>query len=123
MGTDKIITIEDETFRIIMNKLDRIESIINNSAPVYEKCIKLMQETDLDQIMTLKEVAEYLRFSTKTIERQKKEGLIPCIQFGGAIRFHKREVLNSMYNKNHKNTHKNYNTELIFSRRGNENRK
>jgi excisionase family DNA binding protein len=51
-------------------------------------------ESILAEIMTTKEVAEYLRLHQITICKLSKEGRIPSIKIGGVWRFD-REVIDS----------------------------
>lgn len=46
----------------------------------------------VDQILTLKEVAAYLKLAEKTAYRLASEGKLPCFKVGGSWRF-KREDL------------------------------
>ncbi|MFS1902545.1 helix-turn-helix domain-containing protein [Vibrio lentus] len=46
----------------------------------------------VDQILTLKEVAAYLKLAEKTAYRLPSEGKLLCFKFGGSWRF-KREDL------------------------------
>jgi excisionase family DNA binding protein len=48
----------------------------------------------IDQILTLKEVAEYLKLTEKTAYRLASEGKLPGFKVGGSWRF-KREDLES----------------------------
>ncbi len=45
-----------------------------------------------NHIMTIKEVAEYLRLNEKTTYRYVAEGIIPGFKVGGAWRFRRDEV-------------------------------
>ena len=45
-----------------------------------------------DKIMTLKEVAEYLRLKEKTAYRHAAEGILPGFKVGGAWRFRKADI-------------------------------
>lgn len=47
-----------------------------------------------DEILTLKEVAEYLKLAEKTAYRLAAEGKLPGFKVGGSWRF-KREVIES----------------------------
>jgi|TARA_R110000796_G_scaffold102044_14_gene210928 excisionase family DNA binding protein len=48
----------------------------------------------IDQILTLKEVAEYLKLTEKTAYRLASEGKLPGFKIGGSWRF-KRDDLES----------------------------
>jgi excisionase family DNA binding protein len=50
------------------------------------------EETTMAQIMTTKEMAEYLRFHQITICRLSKEGKIPSIRIGKVWRFDKEVI-------------------------------
>lgn len=43
-------------------------------------------------IMTIREVAEYLRLNEKTTYRYAAEGIIPGFKIGGAWRFRRDEI-------------------------------
>lgn len=45
-----------------------------------------------DEIMTLKEVAEYLRVAEKTVYRLVGEGKLPGFKVGGAWRFKRSDI-------------------------------
>ena len=47
---------------------------------------------DIDQIITVKELAEYLKIAEKTAYRFALEGRIPAFKIGGAWRFRKGEI-------------------------------
>lgn len=44
------------------------------------------------EIITIQEVAEYLRLNEKTTYRYAAEGIIPGFKVGGAWRFRKSEI-------------------------------
>ena len=52
-----------------------------------------------DEILTLKEVAEYLKLAEKTAYRLAAEGKLPGFKVGGSWRF-KREDIQSWIEKN-----------------------
>ena len=43
-------------------------------------------------IMTIREVAEYLKLTEKTAYRHAADGKIPCFKIGGAWRFRRGEI-------------------------------
>lgn len=45
-----------------------------------------------DQILTLKEVAEYLKLAEKTAYRLAAEGKLPGFKVGGSWRFKKEDI-------------------------------
>lgn len=45
-----------------------------------------------EQIMTIKEVAEYLKLNEKTAYRLVSQGKIPGFKVGGTWRFHRNEL-------------------------------
>lgn len=47
---------------------------------------------DIDQIITVKELAEYLKIAEKTAYRFALEGRIPAFKIGGSWRFRKGEI-------------------------------
>ncbi len=51
------------------------------------------REIDMaDQIMTVKEVAEYLKVNDRTIYRMASDGRIPAFKVGASWRFKAREI-------------------------------
>jgi excisionase family DNA binding protein len=49
-----------------------------------------MQEGEMDTVMTIKEVSEYLRLAESTIYKLAKVGELPGRKVGGAWRFSKK---------------------------------
>ena len=47
-----------------------------------------------DEILTIKEVAKYLKLTEKTAYRLVAEGIIPGFKIGGSWRFKKSEIEN-----------------------------
>lgn len=52
-----------------------------------------------DQIMTLKEVAEYLKLAEKTAYKLAAEGKLPGFKVGGSWRFKKVDIENWIEDK------------------------
>ena len=48
----------------------------------------------IDEILTLKEVAEYLKLAEKTAYRLAAEGKLPGFKVGGSWRFKREDVQN-----------------------------
>ncbi len=46
----------------------------------------------LGEILTVSEVAEYLRINPQTVYRKAKAGEIPAVRIGRAIRFRRSEL-------------------------------
>ena len=46
----------------------------------------------LNEVMTVSEVAEYLRVNPQTVYRKAKAGAMPALRIGRAIRFRKTEL-------------------------------
>ena len=57
-----------------------------------------MIEAGLD-ILTLEEVANYLRVTKRTLYRLAQEGVLPAFKLGGTCRF-RRDELNQLINEN-----------------------
>ena len=55
-----------------------------------------------NDIMTVKEVAEYLKITEKTAYRLTAEGKIPGFKVGGAWRFRRTEIENWIENQSNK---------------------
>ena len=71
-----------------------------------------------DEILTLKEVAEYLKLAEKTAYRLAAEGKLPGFKVGGSWRFQREDVLNWIKEQKNKSgtkwpTMKNSNSYLI----------
>ena len=53
----------------------------------------MVGKTMSDEIMTLKEVADYLKLAEKTAYRLAAEGKLPGFKVGGSWRFKKEDIL------------------------------
>jgi excisionase family DNA binding protein len=53
----------------------------------------MVGKTMSDEILTLKEVADYLKLAEKTAYRLAAEGKLPGFKVGGSWRFKKEDVL------------------------------
>ena len=53
----------------------------------------MVGKTMSDEIMTLKEVADYLKLAEKTAYRLAAEGKLPGFKVGGSWRFKREDVL------------------------------
>jgi excisionase family DNA binding protein len=47
----------------------------------------------MDQLLTLQQVAEYLNVSHKTVRRLVGRGALPCVRFGGVLRFQQADLV------------------------------
>ena len=45
-----------------------------------------------EEVMTVPEVAEYLRINPQTVYRKAKSGQLPAVRIGRAIRFRRSEL-------------------------------
>lgn len=54
----------------------------------------MVENTITDEILTLKEVAEYLKLAEKTVYRLVAEGKLPDFKVGGSWRFKKCDIEN-----------------------------
>ncbi len=59
-----------------------------------------------DEILTLKEVAEYLKLAEKTAYRLAAEGKLPGFKVGGSWRFKQEDVLLWIEEQKHKDMNK-----------------
>ena len=59
-----------------------------------------------DEILTLKEVAEYLKLAEKTAYRLAAEGKLPGFKVGGSWRFKREDVLLWIEEQKHKDVNK-----------------
>lgn len=59
-----------------------------------------------DEILTLKEVADYLKLAEKTAYRLAAEGKLPGFKVGGSWRFKKEDVL--QWIEEQKNSHRSH---------------
>ncbi len=53
----------------------------------------MVGKTMFDEILTLKEVAEYLKLAEKTAYRLALEGKLPGFKVGGSWRFKREDIL------------------------------
>ncbi len=51
-----------------------------------------------EEVMTVPEVAEYLRVNPQTVYRKAKSGELPAVRIGRAIRFRRSELENWLKN-------------------------
>lgn len=109
----KIISIESGAFKTIMNKLDRIDAYIRESAELSRKMNTTLERASEEvlkvkdlEILSLQEAAKLLKVSVRTMYRYKKK--IPHIQFEGKACFLRSEILNCSNNISHKNSHAEY---------------
>lgn len=56
-----------------------------------------------DEIMTVKEVASYLKVAEKTAYRLASQGELPCFKVGGSLRFEKSDIEKWINEKKGKN--------------------
>ena len=59
-----------------------------------------------DEILTLKEVAEYLKLAEKTAYRLAADGKLPGFKVGGSWRFKREDVFLWIEEKKHKDVSK-----------------
>ncbi len=50
------------------------------------------ENTEFPEILTLEQAADYLQFSTRTMQRLVKTGEIPCRRIGKQWRFHRGQL-------------------------------
>lgn len=59
-----------------------------------------MKPVDLDQLMTLDELAAWLKLSSPTVTKNTQAGKIPCIRINRKIvRYHPRTVLDALHKR------------------------
>jgi len=68
-------------------------SVVDCSISLYSLNIVLVGKAMTDEILTLKEVAEYLKLAEKTAYRLAAEGKLPGFKVGGSWRFKREDVL------------------------------
>ncbi|PSG87384.1 helix-turn-helix domain-containing protein [Aurantibacter aestuarii] len=73
----------ENPFEIIMNRLDEIEVLINK--------IKV-NEIEKKELLTIKEVADFLKLTVPTIYGYTHRNLIPYIKKGRKLYFYKNEI-------------------------------
>jgi excisionase family DNA binding protein len=104
----------DEPFRDQLTDVDTICSAVPPRVPlgeaqlpdwVHEPAAQVDRPKPallaVDTLMTVEEVAAYLRVSTKTVRRQIIAGHIPAIRIGRSVRV-SPEALDCLINDNHK---------------------
>lgn len=52
-----------------------------------------------DELITIKDVAEFLQIAEKTIYRMAADGKIPAFKVGGSWRFKRKEIENWLENQ------------------------
>lgn len=112
MMEKETITIQSETFICIMNKLERIEELLNHLKPAvedYQEYRKSMQDDRMDT----DEAAAFLKVSRQTIMRYIKRGWIPYTQMGGKITFSRRKLSDTKNNLKRSNAHRDLISGLI----------
>lgn len=78
----------ENPFEIINERLERIESLLNQI--INKKDI--VNNTIVNEIMTVKEVADYLSLSVPTIYGLNSKREIPCMKRGKRLYFNKTEI-------------------------------
>jgi excisionase family DNA binding protein len=74
-----------------MPKYDIIGQTLEHSATLRQPISQTMTETD-GEILTLDEVAAYLKAGKKTVYRLAQQGQIPSFKLGGTWRFRRIEL-------------------------------
>ncbi len=69
----------------------------------------------MNEIMTLSEVAEYLKIATKTVSRMIQRDEIPCFKISGQWRFKKSSIDYWLENKMNNNNNNNSNISNIYA--------
>jgi len=67
--------------------------LVASSIFLYSLSVVLVGKAMADEILTLKEVAEYLKLAEKTAYRLAAEGKLPGFKVGGSWRFKREDVL------------------------------
>ena len=67
-------------------------SVVECSIFLYSLNIFLVSKTMTDEILTLQEVAEYLKLAEKTAYRLAAEGKLPGFKVGGSWRFKESDI-------------------------------
>lgn len=106
-------------FDCIEKKISEIHSLvqslsdsITDKTAANKQAPSVAQETEMDRL-DKKQAAKLLKVSVRTIDRYIKNGSIPYIQHGGKVTFSQNELLNSRFNRRHKNLHKDFLSILI----------
>ena len=68
-------------------------SVVDYSIFLYSLNIVLVGKAMTDEILTLKEVAEYLKLAEKTAYRLAAEDKLPGFKVGGSWRFKREDIL------------------------------
>ena len=80
--------------------------VVDCSIFLYSLNIVLVGKAMTDEILTLKEVAEYLKLADKTAYRLAAEGKLPGFKVGGSWRFKREDVLLWIEEQKHKDVSK-----------------
>jgi len=70
--------------------------------PLFSQLYDSLECAMNDEILTLKEVAEYLKLAEKTAYRLAAEGKLPGFKVGGSWRFKREDVLAWIEEQKHK---------------------
>lgn len=102
----------DKRLSEIQSSLQILYNTVLGKFEKQEQNINAAQMIDSDRL-DKKQAAKLLKVSTRTIERYIKNGTIPYLQHGGKVTFSYKELIDSKYNKKHRNTHKDFMSILI----------
>ena len=91
---ENLITIESEAFRVIMNKLDRIEDFIIKQEKEEE-----VRKNKKIEILRGEEVIQILKISKQTLWRMRERGDIAYVKHGNICLYTREEVENVLSRK------------------------
>ncbi len=117
MITEGIIGIEDEAFKIIMAKLERVDDFVRQAAPIINEYNEYKKNNLAEKrFLKSEDAARLLGVSRRTLERYKADNKIPFLQKGGLIQYDYFELIDYKYNKKHKNSHTNFVSTILSVR-------
>ncbi|NDV70025.1 DNA-binding protein [Dysgonomonas sp. 25] len=92
MEQKNCITIKDDAFKSIMNKLERMEEFMKDSFEIIQKLKGSFSEFE-DEPLTEKAAALLLGVSVRTLQRIRKKEEIEYFRIGAKVRYYKSHIL------------------------------
>ena len=80
------------TLIVLESLIVEMSWLVASSIFLYSLSIVLVGKAMADEILTLKEVAEYLKLAEKTAYRLAAEGRLPGFKVGGSWRFKREDI-------------------------------
>ncbi|WP_165044886.1 AlpA family transcriptional regulator [Dysgonomonas sp. ZJ709] len=106
MESQRNIGFEDEAFKTIMNKLERVDDFVRQVAPLIKEYHDIKKCSLAEKrFISSKEAAKVLGISRRTLDRYKKaKKVFHYVQLGGRAQYDYNELVSYRYNQRHPNT-------------------